>query len=99
MFSPNAYYTPGVDKGPRDYYLVYRTMTGYQKLLGDQSYKLRPWLQAYGVTTKDVADQMRGATDAGVCGFTFWNADNVYGPVLKALKNWQIPERCVNEVI
>lgn len=42
------------------YWLVYRTLTGYNDLLGpEHSGKIRPWIQGYGVTTKDMQDQMR----------------------------------------
>ncbi len=94
MFNPNEYYNPGVDKGPRAYHLVYRTMTGYQELLGKDAWKLRPWLQGYFVTMKNVQDQVQAVTDAGLCGFMFWNANNNYGTVYSALKNWKVPEKC-----
>ncbi|MSR67937.1 hypothetical protein EXS65_03900 [Candidatus Peribacteria bacterium] len=95
-FSINAYYNPRKDPGSRMYYLVYRTLTGYQELLGpEQSKKLRPWIQGYGVTTKNMTDQMNGVYDAGLCGFTVWNANNAYAPTYSAMKKERKrPERC-----
>lgn len=94
-FAQNAYYIPGVHPRSRMYYLVYRTMTGYRELLGDDAWKLRPWIQGYGVSVKNVLDQMDAVADSGSCGFQFWNASNVYGPVLGALRQWERPAGCV----
>jgi len=95
-FAPNAYYRPGEDPGPRNYFLVYRTLTGYRELLGpEQSKKIRPWIQGYGVKSKDVSDEIRAVYDAGFCGFTVWNANNGYAPAYLAFKNDRLrPERC-----
>lgn len=97
-FAPNAYYTPGKDPGSRMYYLVWRTLTGYQELLGpEQSHKLRPWIQGYGVTRKNMEDQMKAVADAGLCGFTVWNADNAYAVSYKALPSFTRPDGCLGE--
>lgn len=95
--SPN-YYVPGRDPGPRDYYLVYRTLRGYVEKLGpDQAKKIRPWIQGYGVSAKDVTDEMRGVYDAGFCGFTVWNAGNYYKPAFQAIKTDKLrPARCLD---
>lgn len=93
-FAANAYYNPGVDPGSRMYYLVWRTLEGYKELLGDNAYKLRPWIQGYGVTTKNMQDEMKAVTDAGLCGFTVWNADNAYGVTYKAIPSFQRGEGC-----
>ncbi|MDD5055909.1 MAG: putative glycoside hydrolase [Candidatus Peribacteraceae bacterium] len=96
-FSPTAYYNPGKDPGSRMYYLVYRTLTGYAELLGpEQAKKLRPWIQGYGVTFKNMQDQMQGVYDAGACGFTVWNANNAYDTTYRAMKRMtgKRPERC-----
>ncbi len=96
-FSTNAYYNPRTDSGSRMYFLVHRTLTGYQELLGpEQSRKLRPWIQGYGVTKKNMQDQMKAVADAGVCGFTVWSANNAYGPTYAAMKVQSArPERCL----
>ncbi len=87
-FSPNAYYTPGVHPGSRMYYLVYRTIQGYAEKLGpDHAKKLRPWIQGYGVTRKNMKDQMQAVFDAGACGYTVWNADNAYSLFYEVLKS------------
>lgn len=95
-FTTAAYYTPGKDPGSRMYYLVLRTLTGYQNFLGpEHAFKLRPWIQGYGTTTKNMVDQMKAVSDAGLCGFTVWNADNYYNPTYKALPTFDRPEGCV----
>jgi hypothetical protein len=95
MFTADAYYDPTNAPHTRMYTLVYKTMIGYRELLGPtESLKLRPWLQGYGITQKNMSDQIEGATDAGGCGFMVWNADNYYGPVYKAMSAWEKPARC-----
>ncbi len=95
-FSINAYYNPRKDPGSRMYYLVYRTLMGYEELLGpEHSKKLRPWIQGYGVTTKNMTDQINGVYAAGLCGYTVWNANNAYAPTYSAMKkDTERPERC-----
>lgn len=95
-FAEGAYYDKTVHRGSRMYSLVYRTLTGYRELLGpEHAWKLRPWIQGYFVSQKNVRDEMQAVSDAGLCGFMVWNADNEYGPVLKALKDWKTPAGCV----
>ncbi len=96
-FTSDGYYIPGKNPGPRNYYLVYRTLTGYAKFLGpEDSKKLRPWIQGYAVGNKDVSDQIRAVYDAGFCGFTVWNAGNNYQPAYQAFSKDTIrPARCL----
>ncbi|TSC79339.1 MAG: hypothetical protein G01um101425_619 [Candidatus Peregrinibacteria bacterium Gr01-1014_25] len=94
-FTSAGYYVPGQHPRSRPYWLVYRTLTGYRALLGpEQEKKLRPWIQAYSFAAKDIKDEMDAVVDAGLCGFTFWNANNNYGPTLQALGTWAQPDRC-----
>ncbi len=93
-FTSEGYYVPGRNPGSRMYYLVWRTLTGYQKLLGDDAWKLRPWIQGYSVTVKNVQDQMQAVADAGLCGFQVWNAGNNYGNTYEAMKSWHAPAVC-----
>jgi len=95
-FAPNHYYRPGKDPGSRNYFLVYRTLMGYRELLGpEESKKLRPWIQGYGVSVRDVADEIRAVYDSGSCGFTVWNASNAYSVAYEAIKGDNMrPERC-----
>jgi hypothetical protein len=94
-FAAGSYYSPGKHPISRMYYLVWRTLDGYKPLMGEENvHKLRPWIQGYGVDTKDMQDQMKAVHDAGVCGFTVWNANNNYGPTYKALPSWEYPEGC-----
>lgn len=94
-FAMNAYYNPGQDPGSRMYYLVWRTLEGYKQLLKPEDHhKLRPWIQGYGITNKNLRDQIQGVLDAGMCGFTVWNADNAYAPVYDVLNNWEVPVSC-----
>lgn len=94
-FTSPEYYVPGKHPVSRMYWLVYRTLTGYQELLGpEQSQKLRPWIQGYGVTTQNMIDQMKAVSDAGVCGFQVWSAGNYYTPTYAALKSFKRQEHC-----
>ncbi len=94
-FTSPEYYVPGRNPGSRMYWLVYRTMTGYQELLGpEHSKKIRPWIQGYGVTTQNMKDQMQALTDAGVCGFQVWSAGNNYAPTYAAMPSFRRPENC-----
>lgn len=93
-FAAGAYYDPSRNPGSRSYWLVYRTLTGYRDILGEeQSYKLRPWIQGYFMTSKGMTDQIKAVLDAGSCGFTVWNATNDYSSFFDALSP-SIFDRC-----
>lgn len=95
-FAPGYYYVPGKHPRSRMYYLVYRTLTGYKELLGpEHSWKIRPWIQGYGITTRDMTEQMDAVFDAGSCGFLVWNANNNYAPTYAAMTaDTSHPEGC-----
>ncbi len=93
-FAQGAYYNPAKHPRSRMYYLVYRTLTGYRELLGDQAWKLRPWIQGYGVTQKNLKDEIDAVFDSGSCGFTIWNASNEYKTFLKMLPGIKRPNGC-----
>jgi hypothetical protein len=93
-FAEGSYYNPAKHPRSRMYYLVYRTLRGYDELLGEQSWKLRPWIQGYGITAKNLRDEIDAVFDAGACGFTVWNAENRYDLVYKVLPSVVRPERC-----
>ncbi len=95
-FAQNAYYRPGKDPRSRMYFLVWRTLDGYAKLLGpEHAWKLRPWIQGYGATAKDMREQIDAVYDAGMCGFLVWNAANAYGVSYEAISGLpEPPERC-----
>ncbi len=95
-FTSPEYYTPGKNPGSRSYWLVYRTLTGYTELLGEEhKHKIRPWIQGYSVSAQDVKDQIKAVYDAGYCGFTVWNAGNNYTQTFAAMKGMpEKPERC-----
>lgn len=96
-FKSEGYYVPGKNKGSRDYWLVYRTLTGYKDLLGEeQAAKIRPWIQGYNVSVKDFSDEMQAVYDAGFCGFQVWSAGNYYDTVYKAMTQFPaVPEHCL----
>lgn len=95
-FTSEGYYVPGKNPGSRMYWLVYRTLTGYQELLGEENkHKLRPWIQGYYVDKQDMKDQMKAVYDAGLCGFQVWNANNNYTYTYPALKDMAVPENCI----
>lgn len=94
-FSIHAYYDPSRDKGSRMYHLVRRTLEGYRELVGEShAHKIRPWIQGYGVTEKNMSDQIQAVYDAGFCGFTVWSASNAYQPTYKALQKMEVPDAC-----
>ncbi len=95
-FAEGAYWNPAKHGSSRMYYLVHRTLTGYQELLGDEHKgKIRPWIQGYGVTAQNVKDQIKAVYDTGSCGFQFWNAGNNYGTVYQGMAAMTAPEHCV----
>ncbi len=100
-FTSPEYYIPGKNAGTRMYSLVYRTLTGYAKILGEEhAKKIRPWIQGYSVVSKDVLDQVQAVYDAGFCGYTLWNAGNNYGQSFAAMKkDAQRPLRCFDQSI
>jgi len=94
-FKAGAYYNPAEHPGSRMYYLVYRTLEGYKELLGpEHAHKLRPWIQGYYITNKNMADQMQAVYDAGSCGFTIWSAGNYYDIFYKMFPQMDIPKEC-----
>jgi hypothetical protein len=94
-FAEGAYYYPGKNPGPRSYYLVYRTLTGYAEWLGpEQAKKIRPWIQAYNYGVEDLKAEIKGVYDGGACGYQFWSAGNIYGKAYAAIKASEVPERC-----
>lgn len=98
-FAAGHYYDPAKNPGSRMYYLVYRTLQGYKDLLGPgQSHKLRPWIQGYSANARDISDEIRAVYDAGLCGFTVWNASNAYDNSYAAFTRTiaERPERCRN---
>lgn len=94
-FAEGAYYTPGVSPISRMYYLVWRTLDGYKKLAGDQyAWKIRPWIQGYSVNKQNMIDEMKAVHDAGLCGFTVWNASNSYSVTYSAMPSFERPIEC-----
>lgn len=93
-FAQGAYYDPAIHKNSRNHYLVWRTLEGYKELLGEHAWKLRPWIQGYGMTLKGMKDQMQAVSDAGLCGFTVWSAENIYGNTFKAMTDWKRGDDC-----
>ncbi len=71
-------------KNPADhpYLVIYdASLRGMKRLEGKRA-KLRPWLQDFKLGAaydkKMVIEQIQAARDAGVSGFSMWNARNVY---------------------
>jgi hypothetical protein len=96
-FAQNSYYIPGKHPRSRPYYLVWRTLKGYADLLGpEHAQKIRPWIQAYSMDATEIRDEIDAVYDMGLCGFTFWNANNNYAPAYGALKLTAAsrPEEC-----
>lgn len=94
-FTSPEYYVPGKHPRSRMYWLVYRTLTGYKDLIGEEQFaKVRPWIQGYSITPADFKEQMDAVYDSGACGFTVWNASNNFGPVVKGMATQKIPDDC-----
>ncbi|MEI8230230.1 MAG: putative glycoside hydrolase [Candidatus Peregrinibacteria bacterium] len=94
-FAEGAYYNPARHPVSRMYYLVYRTLTGYRELLGEEhAWKLRPWIQGYGITSKNLKDEIQAVFDSGSCGFQIWSAGNNYGTFYNMLDQVKRPEAC-----
>lgn len=109
-FTSEGYYVQGKHPGPRAYWLVYRTLTGYATLLGPEHYhKIRPWIQGYSFTAEDIKQEIRAVYEAGnslkdeagnpitqgFCGFQVWNANNNYAPTYGGMKSApEKPDRC-----
>lgn len=90
-----GYWNPSKHGSSRPYWLVKRTITGYQELLGDaHKAKIRPWIQGYSMTQQGVQDQIKAVYDTGNCGFQFWNAGNNYDTVYAGMAAVPIPEHC-----
>lgn len=77
-----------------EYSTVYLTLKKYQEALGENSDKLRPWIQGYYNSEKEISEQIKGVFDAGVCGFTVWDIQNDYTEVYKILATLERPASC-----
>lgn len=77
-----------------EYSTVYLTLRKYQEALGENSYKLRPWIQGYYNSEKEISEQIKGVFAAGVCGFTVWDIQNDYTEVYKILGTIERPANC-----
>ncbi len=96
-FAQGAYYNPATNPGSRAYYLVWKTLEGYKELVGEENArKIRPWIQGYYMTGKDLRDQIRAVHDAGLCGFSVWSAGNYYDALYPVLddEDDSRPEDC-----
>ena len=78
-----------------EYSTVYQTLKKYEELLGEDSKKLRPWIQGYYTTNKNMVDQVEAVYDAGFCGFTIWDIFNNYKASYYALEEVEVPEKCL----
>gem|GEM_PF-2644932 len=79
-----------------EYSTVFLTLEKYRELLGEEdAKKLRPWIQGYYTTKKNMTDQIEAVYDAGVCGFTVWDIKNDYSNFYKILQEMEIPEECL----
>jgi len=77
-----------------EYSTVYLTLRKYREALGENADKLRPWIQGYYNSEKEIADQIKGVFAAGVCGFMVWDIQNDYTEVYKILGTIERPENC-----
>ncbi|WP_408955469.1 putative glycoside hydrolase [Natroniella sp. ANB-PHB2] len=79
-YSPNMYGLVNPDVAP--YELIYRSLADAKEKLGEESYKLRPWLQDFsmhhGYGEKEVREQIEAVKDSQVSGWLLWNPRSVY---------------------
>ena len=68
-----------------EYSTVFLTLEKYKNILGEDAGKLRPWIQGYYSTEKQIRDQIAAVADAGVAGFTVWDIQNDYSEFFKIL--------------
>jgi hypothetical protein len=80
MVYPSTFRTGNLGyRKPDDYpyEVVYRSIKIGQRRMPAWT-KVRPWLQAYWYDVSQMIVQKQAAADAGVMGWTFWNAGGVY---------------------
>ncbi|MFH0776525.1 MAG: putative glycoside hydrolase [Patescibacteria group bacterium] len=78
-----------------EYSTVYLSLKKYARLLGSENAKkLRPWIQGFYTTTKQMRDQISAVFDAGFCGFTVWDIQNDYSETYKILGEIGVPTNC-----
>jgi hypothetical protein len=83
-----------LDEKSFEYSTVFQTLQKYSELLGEDSVKLRPWIQGYYTTQQQMVDQIEAVYDAGFCGFTIWDIQNDYSESYEILGEIEIPAAC-----
>ncbi len=81
-----SHYNPGVygieDPDADPYKLIKRSLEDAKEKLGDESHKLRPWLQDFSLksryTEKEIREQIRAVEDLDIEGWTFWSPSSNY---------------------
>ncbi len=100
MLYPNTfghnlrYYNSRTDSGSREYNIVKKSVEKYRELLGEDAHKLRPWIQGYYTTKKNMVDQIQGVYDGGACGFTIWDIYNNYKASYEGMREVEVPSEC-----
>jgi len=77
-----------------EYSTVFLTLKKYKNILGKDSRKLRPWIQGYFSSEKEIREQIEAVFDSGICGFTVWDIQNDYSETYKILGEIELPEEC-----
>lgn len=83
-----------LDEKSFEYSTVFQTLQKYSELLGEDSVKLRPWIQGYYTTRQQILDQIEAVYDAGFCGFTVWDIQNDYSESYEIIAKMEIPATC-----
>ncbi len=81
-----SHYNPGVygidDPDGDPYKLIRSSLLDAKEKLGDESYKLRPWLQDFSMqsvyTEEEIRAQIRATEELGIEGWTFWSPSSNY---------------------
>ncbi|MCK8816982.1 putative glycoside hydrolase [Natroniella sulfidigena] len=79
-YSPRMYGLANPDSAP--YQVIYESLADAREKLGEESYKLRPWLQDFSMQHRygeqEVREQIEAVKDSQVSGWLLWNPRSVY---------------------
>jgi len=79
-----------------EYSTVFLTLEKYKNILSKSSKKIRPWIQGYYNSEKEIREQIEAVFDAKICGFTVWDIQNDYSETYKILDQIELPIECRN---
>ena len=51
------------------------------------------------MSAEDIQEQIQAVYDAGMCGFTLWSANNIYGKSYAAMADMHVPDTCRADMV